>query len=370
MLESHSLNKLRSIDRTFQELTSKLEGRSILSSPELQQIFRDIATIEEAVYTFHLWQKVSVELIEAQKILQESQNDRELQELANIELIKLDRQIINIEYRLKCLLLSKDPLDNKNVFLEITAASGSEEFAFLVNDLVRIYERYAEAQKWQIKLVTQYQNSSGGLASCILKIKGDRVYSHLKFESGIHELQRRSTIELGDKIITAIVTVNVMVEVAEGYLDPFLQDIELWHYYTLGQPRKLAMEAYHKPTGIKATCSEECNQRHNQELAWQVLGAKLYSIELQRQQEYLTCVHQDRIYLDIDLLPLMTNDSRKIRSYNYVTNRVVDLRLEQHFELDKVIGGDIDEIINGCLDRDIQERLAKLTQVATYNSSG
>jgi protein subunit release factor A len=158
---------------------------------------------------------------------------------------------------------------------------------------------------------------------------------------------------------------NVLVEITAGsgidisYLEAFARDLELRHYHTSGKPRILAMEAFHKPSGIKAVCSSEKNQRLNTERVLQVLSTKLYSIELQRQQEYLTRIPQDLVYLDTDLLPLMTNDSRKIRTYSYLHDRVIDRRLAGRFELSKVHNGELDDIIQECLDRDIQERLLR-----------
>ncbi len=362
MLESHLLTKLYSIELTFQELTTKLEGPSILSPSELKQIFKDIAAIEETVTTFHLWQKASSDLIPLQQIIRESTTDRELQKLATLERGELDRQITNLEYRLRRLLLPKDPHDEKNVIIEITTGIGGDEAGIWVRDLMRMYERYAEAWQWQSQILTEQYSSSDLPTSLILEIKGACLHGKLKFESGIHELQRYSVLASKKKIIISTATVTVMPEVDEGDFNVAAQDLEFCHYQYRGIPRRPESEVIlrHKPTEMRIHCNKKRHQRQNKELVIQILRAKLYSIELQRQQEYLTRLHPERNYLDPELLPLMTNDIRKIRSYNYSDNRVIDRRLAQHFELDKVIGGELDEIIQSCLDRDIQERISLL----------
>jgi peptide chain release factor 1 len=361
MLEPHLLTKLRSIEQKYHKLTGKLAEQIARDRSELQQIFKDIADIEETVTIFNDWQKARLDLTGATQIVRESIDNSELHQLATLEAIELDRQIAALEHRLRILLLPQDPHDDSNVFLEITADTGGEEALIWAEDLMGMYIRYAQRQNWQAKIVTHYQYSAGGLAAGILEIKGDRVYSKLKFESGIHEVQRYSVLQLKNRINTLTV-LNVMPQAAESYLHDIVRDrdLEINHYYSQGYPRRLAMEAHHKPTGIRIACSEENNQRLNQALALDILGSKLYSIELRRQQASLTALHESRTALDANLLPLIVDDLAKIRSYNYLDNRIIDRRLTGDFELNKVRCGDFTDLIQGCLDRDLQARLADL----------
>lgn len=373
MLEPHLLQKLRLIDLIFEELTYKLEGRSILTAQELQRTLKDISLIEETVNTFNSWQKVSNNFIETNLFIQESVNDLEFHKLVTLELAKLACQISELEYQLRVLLLPKDPHDERNVILEITAGIGyCDEANIWTEDLVRIYARYAGDQNWKLKVISASYTDLGGFYNIVLQIIGDCVYGKLKFESGIHELQRLSILESKQKVINATSMISVMPEVDECEFNIPYQDLELRHYQYRGIQRRpeSEVELYHKPTGLRIYCAAERHQRQNKELAVKVMRAKLHNIDLKEQQESLNYLHQNRIYVETDLLSLMTHDSRKIRSYNYLDNHVVDQRLEHHFNLEKVIAGGFDEIIQGCLSRNIRERLAELTAVNSGQAKG
>jgi peptide chain release factor 1 len=298
MLETHLLDRLRSIEQKHSALTSKLEESIERSRDELQQIFKAIADIEEIATTFNAWKKALVDVTGAKEVIREAIADREIQIIAEIEVIELDRQIADLEYKLRVLLLPQDPHDESNVLLEITAEEGGES-SIWAEDLMSIYERYAQSQNWKTKILMEYQHSNSDSTSGILAIKGDRVYRQLKFESGIHEVQRYSILELKNKLNTLTATVNVMPEVDESIFDVDEQDLEFCHYnYGFrGMPRRREAEVIlsHKPTGIRIICSTESHQRQNKEIAWTILKAKLYLIELKRQQEYLTHLKKTKI---------------------------------------------------------------------------
>jgi peptide chain release factor 1 len=260
MLAPHLLQQLRSIEQNYNELTSKLNSSIILNHDDLRQIYKEITSIEEIVNKFKIWNQIQLDSIEIEQIFRDSGTDRKLQDLANIEILNLQQKSLECERKLRILLLSKDPNDDLNVILEVQALTGGDEAGIWAEDLVRIYARYAENQSWKVKLVYTVEGEIAGFKVAMLEIIGNRVYGQLKFESGIHEVQRYSLTELTDKkILTSTATITVMPEISEGNFYIPAEDLEIRHYnYGFrGHPRPREIDGcnlHHKPTGISILC--------------------------------------------------------------------------------------------------------------------
>ena len=336
--------KLQELARRYDEIGELLEIPDIYSDPaQLKKLTREQKELEAVVTAYRAYQKAEAAIAESEELL----SDPELGDMAREELkeAKADREWLYDELRI--LLLPRDPNDEKNVIMELRGGVGGEESALFAYDLYRMYSMYAEKRGWKIELMNFNDTELGGVKEADFVISGDGAYSRLKYESGVHRVQRVPETESGGRVHTSTATVAVLPEMETVDVDLREEDIEMQVYRASGaggqhvNKTSSAVRLIHKPTGIVVSCQEERSQVQNRAKCMQMLASKLYEIEQQRVEGAITSERRAQVGTG------MRNE--RIRTYNFPQNRVTDHRLTgdvKNFNIDAVINGDLDPIID------------------------
>ena len=342
------LDRLAETEARYEELNTQLGDAEVLADPgRYQKTARAHAELSDVVEKFRRWKSIQKSLGETQAMLNES-SDPEMKSLAQEELADLQKQLEQVEQELKVLLLPKDPNDEKNVVLEIRAGTGGDEATLFAQEIFRMYSRYAESQGWRVEVLSTSLSGIGGLKEVIALVEGQKVYSRLKFESGVHRVQRVPATEQQGRIHTSAVTVAVLPEADEVEIEVDPKEIRIDTFCSSGPGGQSVNTTYsavritHLPSGIVVSCQDEKSQIKNRSKAMRVLRSRLYEKKLQEQQQQIT--EERRAMVGSG------DRSEKIRTYNFPQNRVTDHRigLTLH-QLDRVMDGKVDDIIEALV---------------------
>ena len=347
--------KLASIEARYNELTAQMADPAIANDyARYAELARQQSELQEIVDKYRAWMKARNDLAEAEALA--GGDDADLADMARAEIEPLQRRIETLQSQLQMLLVPKDPNDDRDVIVEIRAGAGGDEAGLFAADLARMYTRYAEEHGWKVEVLDENETGIGGYKEVIFAVRGKGAYSRLKFESGVHRVQRVPATEASGRIHTSTATVAVLPQVDEVEINIPDKDIEMEVYKSQGaggqnvQKNSTAVRLRHIPTGLVVQCQDERSQLQNRLRAMSILRARLYAIEQSKVDAAITEARRDQVGTG--------ERSEKIRTYNFPQNRVTDHRLEKSvYRLEAVLNGDLDEFIDEMAAREQAERL-------------
>ncbi len=358
--EGELTHKLDAIVERFEELGHLLSDPKVIANqPEFQKLAKERSDLSEVAQEYIVYKDLMKQFLDTLGILEAGEVDPELRSLAEDEIKILKEKKQRQEESLKLLLIPKDPRDEKNTFLEIRAGTGGEEAALFAADLLRMYCRYAEKQKWQVQTLSLSETGIGGLKEVVLLIEGRGAYSYLKYESGVHRVQRIPVTEAGGRIHTSTVTVAVLPEAEEVDVAVDQRDLRIDTFCSSGPGGQSVNTTYsavritHLPTGIVVNCQDERSQLKNKAKAMRMLRSRLMEIQKEKQEEEISQSRREQVGSG--------ERSERIRTYNFPQNRMTDHRLGLTLhKLDHILEGDLDEVIEALIANANAERMKGL----------
>lgn len=348
--------QMQMVQKRYQELTRLLADPAVLADgARYTQVNREWKSLSPLMDTYQSYRSAQLSLEETRQLLQEPDLDPELAALAKEELAAWQEQSETLAQQLQLLLLPKDPLDGKNVILEIRAGAGGEEAALFAHSLLRMYTMYAARRNWKTELISQNATELGGVKEAALSLEGEDIYSRLKFESGVHRVQRVPETETGGRIHTSTVTVAVLPQADEVEVEIDPKDLQIDTFRSSGaggqhiNKTESAIRITHLPTGLVVECQDERSQYKNKDKAMRVLRSRLYQRQLEKQNQEIA---------DNRKAQVGTGDrSERIRTYNFPQGRCTDHRIGLTlYRLDSILDGDLDELIDPLI-ADYQAKL-------------
>lgn len=348
--------KLDEIEARFKELETQISDPDIMKDmKKYKEVAQEHSHLQDTVAEIHNYKRISTEISDA-KLLMEEETDSEMKEMAHEELKGLEDSLAGSEERLKALLIPKDPKDHKNIIMEIRAGTGGDEAALFASDLYRMYSRLAETRKWKVEVMSSNEINLGGFKEIAFSISGKSVYGDLKYESGVHRVQRVPATESGGRVHTSAVTVAVLPEAEETDIDIKQEDLKIDVYRSSGpggqsvNTTDSAVRITHLPTGVVVTCQDEKSQIKNKAKAFRVLRARLYEAEEARIAKERSDARKSQVGSG--------DRSERIRTYNFPQNRLTDHRINLTlYKLDAIMEGSMDEVIESLKLSDREEYL-------------
>lgn len=345
--------KLEAVEKRYDELTKIISDPEVIANQtEWQKAMKEHASMEEIVLKFREYKKIKQSMEEAEELMQ----DPDMKELAEEEYYASKEKLPKLEEELKVLLIPKDPDDDKNIICEIRAGAGGEEAALFAGTLFRMYTMYAEKKHWKLEILNENETGLGGYKEISFMITGKGVYSRLKFESGVHRVQRVPDTESSGRIHTSTATVAVLPVVEDVEIEINPADIKMEVFRSSGaggqhiNKTSSAVRLIHEPTGIVVECQTERSQFQNRDNAMKMLRTKLYEIEKQKQDSEIANSRKSQVGSG--------DRSEKIRTYNYPQGRITDHRIGMSiYQMENFLNGDIDEMIDNLIAADRAERL-------------
>lgn len=345
--------KLEEVEKRYEELTKLISDPKVIGNQEeWQKLMKEHASIEDIVKKYREYKETKKAMDEAKEMM----NDKELKELAEAEFYEIKEKLPRIEEELKFLLIPKDPDDDKNIMCEIRAGAGGDEAALFAGTLFRMYSMYAEAKRWKLEVLNENETGLGGYKEISFIITGKGVYSRLKFESGVHRVQRVPDTESSGRIHTSTATVAVLPVIEDVEIDINPADIKMEVYRASGaggqhiNKTSSAVRLIHEPTGIITECQTERSQFQNKDYAMKMLRTKIYDIEKQKQDSKVANARKIQVGSG--------DRSEKIRTYNYPQGRITDHRIGMSiYQMESYLNGEIDEMLDNLIAADRADRL-------------